>query len=246
VDQAAKSLSYVQGAGESVRELATLPSATSKALIYTPAPVAFESSTSQKLRSIAANSPVPYAAAQLDRNFAGGSGSLTPSVAAALMVAASKSPQGSPQLLTNQQLTPIVAEAEQRWAAAEGAKALAALAGVSVQLADLPGGLLGETIGKTILIDVNAAGYDWFIDPTPTLDSEFAASLSAKQLQAVDSRTVDRMDLLTVVEHELGHELGLSDLASSVDDLMSRTLSAGVRRNPTEADAVFADHGSWM
>ena len=111
-----------------------------------------------------------------DTNFAGGSGSLTEIVAAALMVDASTAPQGSPQLLTDQQLTPIVAEAEQRWAAVYGAQVLAAMAGVSVQVADLSGGLLGETIGKTILIDSNAAGYGWFVDPTPALDEEFTPS----------------------------------------------------------------------
>ena len=76
--------------------------------------------------------------------------------------------------------------------------------------------------------------------------SRLRTSSSAKLLQAVDPRAIDRIDVLTVVKHEFGHELGLSDLASSVDDLMSRTLSAGVRCNPTEADATFADHGSWM
>ena len=97
-----------------------------------------------------------------------------------------------------------------------------------------------------IYIDSNAAGYGWFVDPTPAADEEFTASPSARQLQAVDPRAVDRIDLLTVVEHELGHVVGLSDLASSANNLMSRTLSAGVRRNATEADAVFADHGSWL
>ena len=76
--------------------------------------------------------------------------------------------------------------------------------------------------------------------------TEFTASSGATQLRAVDPRAIDRIDLLTVVEHELGHMLGLSDLASSANDLMSRTLSVGVRRNVTEADAVFADHGSWL
>ena len=99
--------------------------------------------------------------------FATSSNSLTEVVAAALMVDASTAPQGSPQLSTDRQLAPIVAEAEQRWAAVDGAQALAAMAGVSVQVANLPGGLLGETIGKTILIDSNAAGYGWFVDFTP-------------------------------------------------------------------------------
>jgi hypothetical protein len=175
-----------------------------------------------------------------DTNFAGGSGSLTEVVAAVLMVDASTAPQGSPQLLTDQQLTPIVAAAEQRWAAVCGTQVLAAMAGVSVQIADLSGGLLGETIGKTILINSNAAGYGWFVDPTPALDEEFTPSLNKQQLQAIDPRAVDRIDLLTVVEHELGHVIGLKDLNASTDDLMSGVLGVGIRRDPSHLDAVDA------
>ena len=69
------------------------------------------------------------------------------------------------------ELTPIVDEAIQRWPAPLPAPALA---GVSVQIADLPGMMLGETVGNKILIDRDAAGYGWFIDPTPADDVEFA------------------------------------------------------------------------
>ena len=50
------------------------------------------------------------------------------------------------------------------------------------------------------------------------------------------------MDLLTVVEHELGHVAGLGDLDSSPYDLMSDTLTKGVRRKVgvADIDAVFA------
>ena len=53
-----------------------------------------------------------------------------------------------------------------------------------------------------------------------------------QQLQAVDPRAVDRIDLLTVVEHELGHIAGLDDLDALADDLMSGVLGVGVRRSP--------------
>jgi hypothetical protein len=41
-----------------------------------------------------------------------------------------------------------------------------------------------------------------------------------------------KMDLLTVLEHELGHELGLPDLdpAAHPADLMAATLATGARR----------------
>ena len=56
--------------------------------------------------------------------------------------------------------------------------------------------------------------------------------ISSQQLRAIDPRVVDRIDLLTVVEHELGHVAGLGDLDASVNDLMSGTLGVGIRRNP--------------
>jgi predicted Zn-dependent protease len=149
--------------------------------------------------------------------------------------------------LTQAELQPIVSEAIARWTnAGLDATAVAKLTQAQFVISDLPGSYLGEADGDVIYIDGNAAGHGWFVDPTPAVDAEFTASSSATQLQAVSPRAIDRMDLLTVVEHELGHELGLSDLASSVGDLMSRTLSVGVRRNATQSDAVFADHGSWL
>ena len=51
---------------------------------------------------------------------------------------------------------------------------------------------------------------------------------------------MDRIDLLTVVEHELGHIVGLKDLDALTDDLMSGVLSIGVRRVPSHQDAVDA------
>ena len=63
---------------------------------------------------------------------------------------------------------------------------------------------------------------------------------NSRQLQAVDPRAVDRIDLLTVVEHELGHVAGLTDLDSLTDDIMSGVLGAGVRRDASGPDAAFA------
>ena len=54
----------------------------------------------------------------------------------------------------------------------------------------------------------------------------------ANQLRAVDPRAVDHIDLLTVVEHELGHIAGYGDLDALANNLMSGTLGVGVRREP--------------
>ncbi len=45
--------------------------------------------------------------------------------------------------------------------------------GVTVNLADLPGAAVGQTVGSTITLDTTAAGYNWFIDPTPGLNEEW-------------------------------------------------------------------------
>jgi hypothetical protein len=130
-------------------------------------------------------------------------------------------------------LQPLVTEAVARWTAAGiSDSAVALLSGVNVRIANLPGSRLGEASGNTIYIDGNAAGYGWFVDTTPTLDEEFTSLPSDPPLRAVDPRAVDRIDLLSVVEHELGHIIGLKDADVLTDDVMNGVLGVGVRRNP--------------
>ncbi len=104
------------------------------------------------------------------------------------------------------------------------------LQNISFRIADLPGLLFGQTLWTTILIDRNAAGFGWFVDRTPSVHEEFRAIAPGGDLRAVDRRAVDRIDLLTVVAHELGHLAGLDDLDSRPGSLMSSTLPAGIRR----------------
>ena len=132
---------------------------------------------------------------------------------------------GRSVLESQSELTSIVNEAMRRMAPLGRNQFLA---DVSVQIADLPGNLLGETVGRTVLIDRDAAGYGWFIDPTPRDDLEFTRlasnALAARPQSAADRRA----DLLTTVMHELGHELGYAD--DDAGDLMNATLPLGIRR----------------
>jgi hypothetical protein len=68
------------------------------------------------------------------------------------------------------------------------------------------------------------------VDPTPRDDSEFA--------KPADKRVGGRMDLLSVVAHDLGHLVGLDDDQDPhhAADVMGDTLAAGTRRVPTAAD----------
>jgi len=143
------------------------------------------------------------------------------------------SPAANISPLTESALKAIVNEAMARWAAAGLSAAVRTnLARVEFVITDLRDSYLGETKGDRVYIDLNAAGHGWFVDSTPTRDEEFAPSKGSRQLLAVDPRAADRIDLLTVVEHELGHVIGLDDLDALADNLMSGTLGAGVRRDP--------------
>jgi hypothetical protein len=83
-------------------------------------------------------------------------------------------------------------------------------------------------------VDVTAAGYGWFVDPTPADDSEFGLGMAG-------SPAAGRMDLLTVVMHELGHVIGLeSRYDGDPSDLMYVYLGTGTRRLPAAADLPAA------
>jgi len=162
--------------------------------------------------------------------------------AAALTAAAGEIPgNGCLPSLTQASLAPIVREAIADWAALGlAAEQLERFASIRFVITDLSGPQLGLADRDVIYLDLDAAGRGWFADPTPGDDAEFARIDG--RLHAVDAEAVDRIDLLTVVLHELGHALGLDDRAAGTDGLMGGTLPVGLRREPgtAEIDAVFA------
>ena len=123
-------------------------------------------------------------------------------------------------------LQPIVDASASLWQRAGlDANQLSRLGSIDIQFADLDGDYLGLTTGSTIVLDVNAAGYGWYIDHTPLDDSEFKG-LTPRAVAAAE-----RMDLLTAVMHEMGHVLGLEDIVddSLAEDTMHARLQAGQR-----------------
>jgi len=120
------------------------------------------------------------------------------------LTAASTPPASAtaPAELTAGELAATAAQAEALWVAAD---ADADFTGVTFSIARLDGSLLGITGGLEITIDATAAGWGWSLSSSGGVEG--------------------RMDLLTVVLHELGHTLGLDHDA---DGLMAETLAPGV------------------
>jgi Ca2+-binding RTX toxin-like protein len=135
--------------------------------------------------------------------------------------------------LTAEQLQPIITAAYQNWITTIGSNAEVALQDVTFAIADLPGQMIGQTIGRSIVIDPTAAGYGWFIDPTPSKNNEFknngGSDLSAKTF----GPAYGHMDLLTTVMHELGHVLNL-DNSEMQHTLMGESLNVGERILPAQ------------
>ncbi len=116
-----------------------------------------------------------------------------------------------------------------------GGAALNHLKSVQFRVQDLGGATLGLGGTGVVVIDDDAAGHGWFVDATPTDDSEFASGSNGA--------AAGKIDLLTAVMHELGHELGLDDIAGS-SDLMGDVIGTGIRRT-ADLDAVFAANNFW-
>lgn len=149
----------------------------------------------------------------------------------------------APSLVANE-VQPIIREAIAHWNA-QGASndVLAALAHDEATIVDLPGTYLGLDTNGCLFLDIDAAGRGWFIDPTPSVDEESTRLAVSSQLKATDSRAVDRIDLLTVVEHELGLIAGLQDVDAVLESLMSGSLGTGIRIaiHKAPVDSVFAN-----
>ena len=100
----------------------------------------------------------------------------------------------------------------------------ALLRGVQLRLADLPDGLVGIAHGTTIYLDRDGGGHGWFVDPTPLQDEEFVDGVARP-----GSAAAGKLDLVSVIAHEMGHLAGLDDVAAA-DDLMGGTFVPGQRR----------------
>jgi hypothetical protein len=143
--------------------------------------------------------------------------SLTRTVSGPLLAAGGEASQSSrveSQELRTEELAPVVDAAIDRMVGA--GFAAESFSNVAVAIADLPGGTLGLATASTITIDVDAAGYGWYVSPElkdPRQEPVDSDAASGSRLSTLDSRL--RMDLLTVVMHELGHTAAVDSLFES-------------------------------
>ena len=144
-------------------------------------------------------------------------------------------------ILTYEQLAPIVEEAINRWSASELVTGRGInLDQVAFTVVDLEGDALGEAAGDVVYIDSTAAGYGWFVDTTPSWQEEYLELDNHQLIAESTSVAYGRMDLLTVVMHELGHVIGLEDIDPEdyPGELMAGALRPGQRRLIGSADEL--------
>ena len=144
-------------------------------------------------------------------------------------------------VVSEAELAMIVEAAIARWADAGATDAqLDAMRAASISVRDLGGLQVGESRGSAIALDDNAAGWSWFIDATPGEDGEYAGSGTRLGASDIYGAAGTRIDLLTVVMHELGHQIGLLDSYNNgeADALMYGSVRAGERRLPGADDAA--------
>ena len=148
-------------------------------------------------------------------------------------------------VVTQKEVQSLLPEAIAGWEAADLAPAdLRLMESVRVEVGNLGTSILGLEAADVITINQTAAGYDWYVDAGNGSRSAFGlVGPGGEAIAGSGSPAAGRVDLLTVLEHELGHVIGLAD-NSQAGDVMDIVLGLGVRRAPTGSDVAAIVEGS--
>jgi hypothetical protein len=141
-------------------------------------------------------------------------------------------PVSDDEALTAEQLQPLFEAAIAAWAA-RGADPTV-LAALTFEITDLEWTGLAETVGTTISLDATAAGWGWYVDPTPGTHDGFVRR-GGVLVASAGSAAAGRLDLWSVLLHEIGHALGYGHdtfaPGSDLGRIMDGVLEPGVRRS---------------
>ncbi len=165
---------------------------------------------------------------------------LTPSNATAMLSASggvqSASGSAGEMALSQDELNAMVVAATVYWAAAGLSDAqIKQLQSVTYDVGDLTSGWLGESRPGHVTVSADADGHGWFFDTSPFDKAEFSNAASSTQFFANPTdASAGHIDLLTVLMHEMGEQLGLRDGFDPAyqSDLMFGLLADGERRIP--------------
>ena len=108
---------------------------------------------------------------------------------------------------------------------------------VRVNISTLPRGVAAYTRHDDIVLSSDGAGWGWFVDATPTSHEEFVSTgVLANDFRAIRGGPADgKLDLLTVLIHEIGHALD-AEHSQDPHGALAPMLEVGARRMLSESD----------
>lgn len=158
------------------------------------------------------------------------------------MVATGNQLKDQVNTLTDSELHTMIQVAKTYWL--EAGAVSEALDNINFSIADLALNssvdtqAIAITQGNNIIIDSTAKGHGWFVDTTPLSHDEYSQDSSGHSYTALTGTdSAERIDLLTVLIHEMGNVLGVSHRQDN--DVMTLRINLGERRLPSLEDAQY-------